>query len=661
MTIANASAPTKRSSVSQVFSPTPVYVPTNFNYVTMLLHGDGTNGGQNNTFLDSSSNNFSVTRSGNPTQGTFTPYGANWSNYFDGSGDWLTTSTAATALNFGTGDFTVEFWINSNQTSRADPVGQDTSYTSAGWWGFVFNRSTSGTMEWFENANSRISATAAWNNGSWNHVAVCRSGNSVLMFLNGNQVGSTYTTSFSYGANSVGVIAGILSDDKSSGPLLGYISNLRIVKGTALYATTFTPSISPLTAISGTSLLTCADNRFIDDSSNNLTITTTGNTSVQRFSPFAPGAAYSTSTIGGSAYFDGSGDYLRTSSTVGIANNAFSICMWFYPLSSSVIGLFDSGPGVTNCFRNYAANTIEDQNTTGSVSFAGFYQVNAWNWMCITKSGSSFTVYINGTTVGTGTCSSVLTESNFTVGTINSGGDGSFNGYISDFQVLDSATNVSIPTSPIQNASGKTYLLNFQNGSIIDTSMSINAETVNNAQVSTAVKKYGTGSIAFDGTDDYVLVPSSTALDFNTGDFTVEAWVYFSSLTTSRLIFDRWATGNAGGWQLYWRSTGTSLTFYIGSAIVIQDSSTTRITTSTWYHIAVTRASGTVRLFVNGTLAGSATNTASLSSTLPLALGIQYTTLTNDLSGYIDDVRITKGLARYTSAFTAPTAAFEDI
>ena len=60
-----------------------------FNYVTMLLHGDGTNGAQNNTFIDSSTNNFTITRNGNTTQGTFTPYGSNWSNYFNASASRL--------------------------------------------------------------------------------------------------------------------------------------------------------------------------------------------------------------------------------------------------------------------------------------------------------------------------------------------------------------------------------------------------------------------------------------------------------------------------------------------------------------------------------------------------------------------------------------------
>lgn len=80
-----------------------------FKYVTMLLPGNGTNGAQNNTFLDSSTNNFTITRNGNATQGTFTPYGSNWSNYFNGASSLSNASN--NALAFGTGAYTVECWV----------------------------------------------------------------------------------------------------------------------------------------------------------------------------------------------------------------------------------------------------------------------------------------------------------------------------------------------------------------------------------------------------------------------------------------------------------------------------------------------------------------------------------------------------------------------
>ena len=81
-----------------------------FQYVTSLLHGDGTNGGQNNTFLDSSSNAFSITRNGNTTQGSFSPYGSNWGNYFGGGSTYLTVPNNA-AYTFP-GDFTIEIWYS---------------------------------------------------------------------------------------------------------------------------------------------------------------------------------------------------------------------------------------------------------------------------------------------------------------------------------------------------------------------------------------------------------------------------------------------------------------------------------------------------------------------------------------------------------------------
>ena len=85
----------------------------NFNQTTLLLHGDGTNGAQNNTFLDSSSNTFTITRNGNTTQGTFSPFSVaegEWSNYFDGSGDYLTVADNA-AFQVGSGAFTLECWV----------------------------------------------------------------------------------------------------------------------------------------------------------------------------------------------------------------------------------------------------------------------------------------------------------------------------------------------------------------------------------------------------------------------------------------------------------------------------------------------------------------------------------------------------------------------
>ncbi|HUX02614.1 MAG TPA: LamG-like jellyroll fold domain-containing protein, partial [Phycisphaerae bacterium] len=91
-----------------------------FKYVTLLLNTTSTNGAQNNTFLDSSTNNFTVTRNGNTTQGTFSPFSqTGWSNYFDGTGDYLSVPRNNAFLPVANEDFTFEAWVYLTATPGA--------------------------------------------------------------------------------------------------------------------------------------------------------------------------------------------------------------------------------------------------------------------------------------------------------------------------------------------------------------------------------------------------------------------------------------------------------------------------------------------------------------------------------------------------------------
>jgi hypothetical protein len=216
------------------------------------------------------------------------------------------------------------------------------------------------------------------------------------------------------------------------------------------------------------------------------------------------------------------------------------------------------------------------------------------------------------------------------------------------------------PIAPLTAIPYTVALLNGTHSGIVDHTSNNNIEILNNTRLVSNITKYNNTSLLFDGTDDAAVMPSNIVLDFGTGDFTIELWVYFNALTSNRIILDRWITGNANSWQLYWRSTGTSLTFLVGSTtVLLQDSNASRITTGQWYHVAITRASATNRMFIDGVQVASATNSTSLTSALPLSVGMQYSTSTNDFSGYMDDIRITKGYARYTTNFTPPIAALQ--
>jgi len=639
-----------------------------FNYVTMLLHGDGTNGAQNNTFLDSSSNNYTVTRTGNVTQGSFSPYGSNWSNYFGSASDanYLTIPANA-AFDLGSGNFTIEMWVYKTTTGSQQFLAQVALSVSA------INQSI-GVGTYYDQVSFdtavgstyySVTTAASLTLNAWNHIACVRNGSTLTVYINGTSAGTGSVTG-SLNSISAPMTIGRLGNYNGY-YTTGYISNLRIVKGTAVYTSNFTPSTTPLTAISGTSLLTCQSNRYVDNSANNFTITVNTQVltspSVQRFNPFGTSTAYSTSVIGGSGYFNGVAyNYLQTTGTVGIANSAFTICCWFYPLNSSVVGLFDSGPSQPNCFRNFNINEIEMQAQGTKVTITGAYQVNAWNWMCITKSGTSYTVYINGTSVGSATCATNMFESNFTIGGVNLGNNGAFYGYISDFQVLNTSTVVTVPTTPITNASGKTYLLNFQNGAIFDNAMMNNLETLNGAQISTSVVKYGTGSLYFNGSNAYLKQATSPQLQnyqLGSGDFTIESWIYKTANGVNGYdnLMQLGTNGNATDGFFIEISSLRGYVFAVNNTTIV--SYNVNPNTSAWQHFAVCKSGNNTRMFVNGTQVSSTyTSNYTVPSTGTLAIIGADGSTTLLFNGYVDEFRITKGYARYTANFTPPNAAF---
>jgi hypothetical protein len=418
--------------------------------------------------------------------------------------------------------------------------------------------------------------------------------------------------------------------------------------------------------------LTCQSNRFIDASSNNLTLTVTGSPSVQRFSPFSPSSAYSTSVIGGSGYFDGNGDYLvsATSSNLAMGSGNFTVECWVYltntadyqyifdlrssELATSYLGAyFQTGSTTLKVFCG--SNT---DYSMGSVS------LNTWNHIAVVRNGSTITTYINGVSQGTFTNAQNLSDSTyFTVGrryTINQ----YLTGYIADSRVVKGTavytSNFTPPTAPLTAIANTQLLLNYTNGGIFDNAMMNNLETVGNAQISTSVFKYGTGSMAFDGTGDYLVIPGSTNLAMGTGDFTVELWVNQQSTwnPAGGSNYSHWLSLNnyTSGFMLRPTLTGDGIQVFVGNTNYPY---TVSLSLNTWYHIAVTRASGTMRLFVNGVQIGSnQTVTYNLSTNTSNTIGTAVHNLVEVMQGYIDDLRITKGYARYTANFTPPTAAF---
>ena len=650
----------------------PTYDPY-YKYVTLNLHGNGTNGAQNNTFLDGSTNALSITRNGNTTQGSFSPYGANWSNYFNGSTDYLSIANNA-ALQMGSSDFTYECWLyptsipNAYQSfiskrAGAGYAGVLLALKSTGKYSILVANSVS---SWGIVDETTISVTL----NTWQHLAVVRSGSSFYVYLNGTRLINTSIAFSVYDDTSAQCIG--VGDTSAIQPYFGYISNVRIVKGTAVYTSaSFTPSTTPLTAISGTSLLTCQSNRFLDNSSNAFTVTAGGTPSVQRFSPFSPSAAYSTSVIGGSGYFDGTGDYLLTASNAAFTlAGDFTIEGWMYmntganDISLFTLGDANAATGIQVYYYNSAIRMYSGATIIASSSVPNF---NAWIHVAVVRSGTTVTLYLNGVSNGTATKATTYSGAFYT-GASNVGPGEYMNGAISDIRVVKGTavytTTFTPPTAPLTAITNTSYLLSFTNAGIYDNAEMNDLETVGNAQISTSVYKYGTGSLAFDGTGDGLVLNYNPYVDMGSGDFTYEWWMYPTSQPSQAGIWVQspdpstfgpiWFVYESGVMRLY--ATTANGSWSIASQVQISGT----IATGTWTHFALTRSSGVWRSFVNGTQYWTTTNSGSLYVLNTSTYLGMFGDASRGYAGYLDDFRVTKGYARYTANFTVQTSQWQD-
>jgi hypothetical protein len=199
---------------------------------------------------------------------------------------------------------------------------------------------------------------------------------------------------------------------------------------------------------------------------------------------------------------------------------------------------------------------------------------------------------------------------------------------------------------------------------IYDETGKVVVETVGNAKVSTSVVKYGSTSMSFDGNGDWLVIPDDPNINLGSGDFTLEFWVYFNVVNAEMALISKgWTSSvNFASYLIYMTNAGSVrfLSSSNGSGWDIANEKViTQAIAQTWTHIAVTRSGSTFRAFVNGVINDSFTftSTAALlnSSAQKLLIGGRDQG-NNTMNGNLQDLRITKGRARYTANFTPPTA-----
>ena len=636
----------------------------------------------NSQFLDNSSNALNITRTGNTTQGSFSPYGANWSNYFDGSGDYLQYQGSATTTL--SGDFTLEAWVNVvNFSSARTILCIGDSYAAPGAMFYIDNAAKLGLA-----VPSRVytsSGTVPAN--TWTHIALVRNSGVITGYINGISQGTASNSSTISGTNSY-IGQEIYNGGLGGVVMYGYMSNLRLVKGTALYTANFTPPTAPLTPIAGTSLLTCQSPSLVDNSINAFALTRNGDVSVQKFSPFA---TVTQTPLTHSVGFDGSGDYLTvpSSSNLVLGSGDFCVEMWYYQQANAFAALFSnavsSGGGDAQFEIQIASSTFYPTLMGWATAFLTSNVAstpNAWNHIAVCRSGTTLSMFLNGTRVATTTTSNNFSSTNsFHISRQAAGAAAYINGYISNLRVVKgssvytpSATTIAVPTQPL-TAVANTQLLTCQSSTLIDNSVNQFAITaVGDAKprrfnpfgwTTSSAQDYTPavfGSSAyFDGIGDYLQIYNANSLVMSTGAFTAEAWVY-------PLVSDTWqggisTIGTSGTGFSFNVSNTNKVRFSIGNSGAGTDlDSTASVIKNTWTHIALVRnSSSTMSLFINGVLQGTATSSANITNT-ECIIGRGYTNLdVNYLNGYLSDARVISGQALYTSNFVPPTQPLQTV
>ena len=632
-----------------------------FAYVPLLLETTSTNGQQNNTFLDSSTNNFTITRNGTPTQGSRTPYWTDgqWSNYFVAASSQTILTTQSQVI--PTGNFTIELFVYVTSTTATQTfVSQGTS-GSAGRTSIGIDNS-SGAKWYCQVGGVFVYSSAAPTLNTWNYLAMTYNGTAIALYLNGALLGSASNTTNAQ--NSQLRISGLWATPVAGYYLDGYLSNVRV--SNTVRTVTSTPT-APFTSDANTTLLTCQGNRFIDVSGTPKTLTPSGGPLVQAFQPFSPAAAYTTALYGGGGYFNGSTDYLSLADNAALqlGTGDFTIEGWFYisGATSTAYNLISKGAAATGWSLNTTTGariqfSYTASNLTGATTTL---YANTWYHVAVVRSGSSsgnLKIYLNGIqeVASAGAVNDDFSQTSTMYIAASRTATAPLNGYSSNFRVVKGVAVYTAaftpPTAPVTAITNTSLLLNMTNAGIYDAAVQNNVITVGDAQASTTQKQWGTTSMKYDGTGDWLTAIDGPQLQLGTGDFTIEGWLY---LTANGVVYGVLSKGTGTtGWSVS-VSVLNKLQFnYTISSLT----GTTTLATGTWYYFAVVRsgsATGNLKLYLNGSVEATSGGavTDNFNQTNILYVGADRLG-GSALNGYLQDVRITKA----ARTITTPTAAF---
>lgn len=628
----------------------------------------------NTKILDNSAQDFTVTRTSGTYHGSFSPTGNNkWGVWFSGSTSYV-APVANAVLAVGTGDFCFEAWAYPIPNTGIKFIGS-TGAGGTGTWQLGVN-TASGSIRLFKENNTQIfnDTTATLSFNTWNHVALVRSGANTGVYINGT-LANTIADSTNYSNTSLTIGAGNTAGGSSWN---GYLSNVRLIKGAPVYQANFGTPSEKLVANSVTSILTCASPSIKDISTNALTITGRTGASAVKIGPYSDLVEYSPASHAGSLYFNNSSDYLSIASNTNLTPGGedFTYEGWFWHTalaSGTAEVIWDATGGV-------AGTTVKIQSSLASGTPGYLYYANnanritsgnsaliikerEWQHLAISRSSGTTKMFVDGVQQGSDYVDSfTYTAAGITMGRDYGAASNFFGGYMSQWRfvkgrALYTAAFTPDPNIPLSAVPGTQLLLTAQNAGITDYARNAHMTTNLNAK-SSSFRKYSNTSLTLDGTGDYVSAVAVILPNLGANNFTIDCWIYPTTVSKVMTIFDCRATASGPGISIEMNASG-NLYSYVGATQILLTGGQPAL--NTWSHIALARVGSTVTLYLNGTSPTNGSN-SSVSTAITdtnYLIGTYYGSLTdvttNRFQGYIDELRVTPGAARYTTTFVAPT------
>lgn len=330
---------------------------------------------------------------------------------------------------------------------------------------------------------------------------------------------------------------------------------------------------------------------------------------------------------------------------------------------------------ITNDLLSFSYSV--DGSSAPSIQHAWVPNVNTWYHVAASRVGNTLYLFVDGALIGSSAFNFTLfgSSASLTVGHANTTAL-ALNGWVDEFRVTKGVGRYSAafaaPISPFSNTQAEitfdpyyanvVSLLHFDgaDGSTTFTDQTGKTWTAaGNAQIDTAQSQFGGASGLFDGAGDYISTPNHADWDFGSGDFTIECFVRRNSAALGHVV-GKWSTSNRG-WVIFIKADGNAQFSYSTTGSNFIDAvGTIPIPLSTWVHVAAVRSGATVTVYVGGVQAVVHNIGAStiFNSTRVLEVGLENSIGYAPFDGWLDELRITKGVARYVTDFTPPVAAF---